>query len=354
MDSNPITIRQIARKAGVSKTTVAKALNHQSRISEETRARVVDVAASLGYRVDARLNMLMSYLRHAHSARNAVNLAWLTYSDQPLKSHLEDMPWVRGYWMGAQSRAAETGFSFDEFWLMDPQLTPKRISSILKARGVQGLILFSPWNLPAYPSIPWDEYPAVIIGTRRWPRNFHRASFNFFSGMQLVLAKLKTKGFRRIGLWWSVDMDVMIDNTVSSAFFHYQHGIPSKDRIPWVGEKPMHFPNFKAWLKKHRPEVVVCCDNRLLKACQKAGLQVPRDLSVVHLNLCEDVAGWAGLNRSQFDIGVAAIDMIAGQLNRGDKGAPQSSRETLLPGLWTDGFTLGDPKNLAHPGHATG
>ncbi|MGE5594023.1 MAG: LacI family DNA-binding transcriptional regulator [Betaproteobacteria bacterium] len=44
------TIREIARQAGVSPSTVSRALRRKGRISERTRSRVLNVARSLGYR----------------------------------------------------------------------------------------------------------------------------------------------------------------------------------------------------------------------------------------------------------------------------------------------------------------
>jgi LacI family transcriptional regulator len=44
-----ITIHDVARAAGVSVATVSKALNHTDRLSEETQARVVEIAESLGF-----------------------------------------------------------------------------------------------------------------------------------------------------------------------------------------------------------------------------------------------------------------------------------------------------------------
>ena len=45
-------VRDVAREAGVSRTTVSHALSGKGRVSEETRARVAAVAAELGYRTN--------------------------------------------------------------------------------------------------------------------------------------------------------------------------------------------------------------------------------------------------------------------------------------------------------------
>jgi DNA-binding LacI/PurR family transcriptional regulator len=47
---SPVGIRDVARAAGVSKTTVSHALSGKGRIPEETRARVRRIAEELGYR----------------------------------------------------------------------------------------------------------------------------------------------------------------------------------------------------------------------------------------------------------------------------------------------------------------
>ncbi len=54
------TIRDIAAAAGVSKGAVSLALNGRTGVSEETRARVLDVADALGYRPSATARALSS------------------------------------------------------------------------------------------------------------------------------------------------------------------------------------------------------------------------------------------------------------------------------------------------------
>ncbi|MBO1900330.1 LacI family DNA-binding transcriptional regulator [Leucobacter weissii] len=55
-----ITIHDVARRAGVSTTTVSHALNEKGTISERTRERVKSVAADLGYQADALARGLRS------------------------------------------------------------------------------------------------------------------------------------------------------------------------------------------------------------------------------------------------------------------------------------------------------
>lgn len=45
-----VTVNEIADKCGVSRTTVLRALNNQSRVSDATRKKILDVAKEMGYR----------------------------------------------------------------------------------------------------------------------------------------------------------------------------------------------------------------------------------------------------------------------------------------------------------------
>lgn len=52
MNARPVTLLDVAREAGVSRTTASAALGGSGRLSEETRAHVAAVAERLGYRAN--------------------------------------------------------------------------------------------------------------------------------------------------------------------------------------------------------------------------------------------------------------------------------------------------------------
>lgn len=58
--SGRVTIRDLARAAGVSVSTVSKALNDNGRMAAETRARIKRIAADIGFRPNALARGLLS------------------------------------------------------------------------------------------------------------------------------------------------------------------------------------------------------------------------------------------------------------------------------------------------------
>lgn len=59
-----VTIKDIARLAGVSVTTVSRALNHAPEISEETRVRILEFCRQQGYRTNLLARSLSSSRTH--------------------------------------------------------------------------------------------------------------------------------------------------------------------------------------------------------------------------------------------------------------------------------------------------
>ncbi|MBV4365450.1 HTH-type transcriptional regulator GalS [Erwinia sp. BNK-24-b] len=55
-----ITIRDVAREAGVSVATVSRVLNHSASVTQETRERVLGIVEQLGYRPNANAQALAS------------------------------------------------------------------------------------------------------------------------------------------------------------------------------------------------------------------------------------------------------------------------------------------------------
>lgn len=60
----PVTVKDIARKAGVSHSTVSRALHGHPLISEETRQRIQEIALELGYRPSAAARTLKTKRSH--------------------------------------------------------------------------------------------------------------------------------------------------------------------------------------------------------------------------------------------------------------------------------------------------
>jgi LacI family transcriptional regulator len=72
MDAGKLTIRQIAKLAGVSRSTVSRVLNDHPNVSPQTRERVLQVVAETGFQPDPIARSLSS--RRADLAKESPRL----------------------------------------------------------------------------------------------------------------------------------------------------------------------------------------------------------------------------------------------------------------------------------------
>src|SRR5690606_24789163 len=78
-----VTMRDVAREAGVSKMTVSNVLNDRAGASEETRARVLDAVERLGYRMNVAA-------RHFRAGRSGAFGLLVPHLDGPYYAHLTE------------------------------------------------------------------------------------------------------------------------------------------------------------------------------------------------------------------------------------------------------------------------
>jgi DNA-binding LacI/PurR family transcriptional regulator len=111
-------LRDIARKLGVSHSTISLCLRNHPSIPVARREEVKRVAEQMGYRPDPLLASLVAYRHGKTSLKIQSALAWVNHWEQPerLRTYREfDL-----YWRGAAQAAEKFGYHLDDIrWQAD-------------------------------------------------------------------------------------------------------------------------------------------------------------------------------------------------------------------------------------------
>jgi len=92
----------------------------------------------MGYRPDPMLSSLMAYRsQNMKKGQYEGTLGWIT--NYPTRDGWHEYEKV-GIFVGAKRRATELGYKMEVFWLREPGMTSRRITEILIARNIQGLL----------------------------------------------------------------------------------------------------------------------------------------------------------------------------------------------------------------------
>jgi len=71
---------------------------------------------------------------------------------------------------------------------------------------------------------------------------------------------------------------------------------------------------------------------------QKLGYRVPLDIGYANLDLTDGMP-FSGIDQLPDEVGGAAVDLVAGQLQNNELGLPIHARTVQFDGLWKNGTT---------------
>src|SRR3954469_1504557 len=113
----PVSMRDVAARAGVTAATVSLVLRRSPLISVPTRERVLAAVQALGYRPHPFVQSLMRTRRSRRGAALGPVLAFVTAFPTRDGWRRDPTPVFRQMFAGAQARADEGGYRLQEFWL---------------------------------------------------------------------------------------------------------------------------------------------------------------------------------------------------------------------------------------------
>ena len=338
MPKNP-TIRSLASSLGLSVATVSEALRDSPKVKEPTRLRVKRAAERAGYRVNPLLGATLSALRRSrHQSFSGV----LALVDASLDGRTDLMLFHREVARGAESRAQELGFKTEVFWVgtKAPALSVPRLNSVLRARGIHGVIFLPFEKRQDFSGFDLANMAAVGMDHRLLNPSLHTIQPDHYLSMRRALQLLTDRGYQRIGLCLEAPKDERVDYKWSSGFLSFFRLTGQKLEVPPLITPKLEPKNFNAWFKKYRPDLVIGHKQEITDWLTAQKLRVPDDVGFFRINVTERSEACAGLDLLPQRLGATAVETVVGMLHRRESGAARFPNSISIDALFTDGPTL--------------
>lgn len=328
-----ITIARIAAAAGVSRATVSYSLAGNPKIPTETAAHVRAVAEKLGYRPNPQIASLMAHIRGGRPVAAGGRIAFV-WVHMP-KSETSGDPFLQVVFQGARRRAESLGYRLEEFWIEKGGLRDRRVSNILKARGITGVI-FSPVMHGATVELDfeWDAFACAIVGHAEWIPELNHAGHHHYHAMRLTLQELARLGSKRPAVILNAEANERGRRAWQASFLVY-HPLPDEAPSLIMYELPSSKKQLKTWLDRLRPDAVILHMSEMVQAYRAlAPAGASQRLATLHWS--PDLKGIAGVDQ-RFDlVAENAVDLVVTQLRSNERGVPPLPRVILFPGQWVD------------------
>jgi len=332
---NP-SFEEIARRANVSRSTVSRVMRSDPRISPATSARVRVAAKELNYRPNPLLSTLMERVRAKGDISYQGTLAIVTDKDDAANWYANSTgSWARIH-VGAIQRALERGYKVECFSTRDYPTGGRRLSQILRARDIRGIYV-APGFKARELAIEWEWFSAATTGYGLLHPALHRVCYNNYHGIQLACQKLRSAGYRRIGLYLKHRNNEVTDNNYLAGFLLFLRSVPEAQQVPPALVTSYDQDEFRKWFREHRPDALISLQATVAEWAIALGAACPAEFGFAHLDHTPNLAAWAGVNHNNEILGRGVIDLILAQLHRGEFGIPAHPTTTVVEGYWAEG-----------------
>lgn len=356
-----ITMNDVARRAGVHYTTVSMALRNHPRLPAATRERLRALAEEMGYRPDPVLQALNDYRGRLKPRRQIATIAYVTNFDSRWgwKQVWPDSE----FYAGAERRASDLGYQLEHFWLGEPGLSHHRLSDVLHARGITGIVIASHrYEANAPLAFDWTKFCGVKIEAFPQEPALHHVSNDRHSAIRIAVRQVKAAGYRRIGFAMHPLWDLNADLAWSAGFLAEQQLIASEDRVPmFMFPEPTGFSateshsessvreSFQTWLTRYQPDCLISTSAFVKTHLDALGISIPRDLAFADILLPQSDGRVAGVRQNSRRVGEVAIEILASQLQQHAFGVPELPNATLIESTWCDGDSLPKRRTSVYP-----
>ncbi len=334
------TMADIAKLLKVSASTVSRALKNDPRISAELRAIVQQKVQELGYRPNPMVSALMLNRRSASKHFGMNTIALIT--DYGGGDHWQQKDVCRWEYEGILKRADELGFHIEEFALADYGGDVTRVESVLKARGVCGVLLGVSRGRSRKTLMATQHF--VVAGLSAYFREVtvDRSNFHGLYNVRLALNEIRKLGYRRTGLVVPEFNNRLSGYQWSASALDRQRRLPEEERCaPFVPDGDMAEEAFFKWLDAEKPDSLLVYKLPVKTWLAKRGLRIPQDIGVAYLYRTDaEMKTSAGIDGNLQMVGAAAVDLVVEGLSSNRMGLPEHPKEILIKGHWCAGETL--------------
>lgn len=346
--SDPMTIRQLAERLGVSKSTVAYALRGSPEVSATTRDRIQTQARELGYAPNPVASAFLQQVRSQGTRRYQANLAFLRpgKEGERIKGAVPgESSFLRSLTAGAQERASELGYGLDEVYVGG--IGSRSLTRMLLARGVLGVAIAPLYHALGHMTLDWSKFAAAAFGHSMARPFVHRLVHDHAEGIRIAMRACQRKGFTRVGFAMSLDSDARSNRQWSAAYLGAQFALPARRRTspllaPLQACTTAHVCDYIA---ETRPDVLLIHATGCFQNLPAEINKLARPIPYVVLDRTES-DNCAGIDQEFHLSGRLLMDTLSSQILHNQRGIPETPIISMVKGRWVDHERL-TPKRKA-------
>ena len=327
---NTLTLKDIARKAGVSRSTVSRVINNHPSVSDEVRQRVNQIIQSTGFHPNVAARSLA--MRRTHMVGLVLPRTVSSFYSDPYFPRLTQ---------GIAKACNQHHFTLGLFLVSTKEDEEKIFNSVIRRGLLDGILLQSgEYGDPMIDDLCRADIPLVLAG-----RPFSNGDISFIDidnvdAAHQAVAHLINLGYQRIGtICGSANNTVSIDRKTGYMNALTEAGHPIiEELIAKADFSEVSGYHAMQRLLPANPDAVFAASDAMalgaIRAVQENGLKVPQDIAFVGF---DDLPMTSMVNvrlttvrQPVVDFGYAAFELLLDLIRNGTEPARNVILETEL------------------------
>ncbi len=326
---NKLTIKDIARMANVSHTTVSRALNNKSRIRNETKERILALAREQNYRPNFIARSLVM------KRTKTLGLVITTISN----------PFYIELAQGIETTAIGLGYNIILCSTQNDLSIEKKYIDMLRSKSVDGIIFTSAhMGDPNIAELAEEGFPIILVNRRTYhPIVKEKVDYvgvdNLLGGF-LAVEHLVRLGHERIGvIGGSSESSVGFERLEGGKRALEAYHLESKSDYFLEGDflRESGYQGGRRFLKMKEPPTAIFTTNDYMalgayQAISEEGVRVPEDIALIGFNDIEFTAmkgiELTTIGQKKFEMGALAAKILVEKIE--ENAAKPLTKEILL------------------------
>lgn len=338
-----ITIKDIARMASVSHTTVSRALNDKSRIRIETKEKILSIARELNYQPNFIARSLVM------KRTKTLGLVITTIAN----------PFYTELAQGIEAAAIELGYNIILCSTQSDLSIEKQYIDMLRSKGVDGIIFTSAqMGDPNIIGLAEEDFPIILVNRRTYhPTVKEKVDYvgvNNILGGFLAIEHLIRLGHKRVGvIGGSSESSVGFERVEGGKRALSTYGLEVKGDYFLEGNflRDSGYQGGKRFLKMAEPPTAIFAANDYMAlgaymALVEEEIKIPEEMALIGFNDIEFTAmkgiELTTIGQKKYEMGSLSVKTLVEKIEKGKTGPPEEI--ILEPELIirkTCGFHLG-------------
>jgi DNA-binding LacI/PurR family transcriptional regulator len=274
-----VTIKDVAREANVSPSTVSKVMNHSPSIPDSTVQHVQEVMQRLHYYPNLQAR---NFVR-----RTTMNIAFLT----KLAPHIAfENPHMFDILCGVQEVLAKKDYNLSIVGIHELKESTETVKRIIAQKSADGIVVHGSATTGDLANLLLEtQFPHILIGKPNFESQICWIDVNHFFSGQLAAEHLCKCGFDRIAFIGGGREDKIFSQRLSGFLsIMEKRGLPVPGEYVKYGDASSE-NSFKLMNEllacPSRPNAVICEDNAVafgaIRAIRQCGLKMPEEIGLI-------------------------------------------------------------------------